>query len=264
MTCKRPNCTRFGRDYYIGLCRTHYNQYLRSLAEQGGYQLGLVDMAEVAIHIEKLRNIGLGIDRIAIIAGVDRRNLCRALNRGQIRGSCAKKILDIPLDWRLAADAAKIPNVGTMRRLQALNAIGYSYNLIGKHLGGVEVSNVWKYISGRQKSVTTAFARRVEKVFHELQLHPSLDNSYPTRQARAHAQSKGWAPPLAWDEHAIDDPNAEPFAVARRVTHHHDMDEYNELRDMGLTDRAIAERWEMEYASLRQLLLRIKRRQDAA
>jgi hypothetical protein len=264
MTCKRPNCTRFGRDYYIGLCRTHYNQYLRFRAEQGGYQLGIVDMTEAAIHIEKLRNIGLGMDRIAIVAGVDRRSICRDLKKGRCAGFTAKKILDIPLDWHLAADAAKIPNVGTMRRLQALNAIGYSYALIGKHLGGVESSNMWKYITGHQKTVTAAFARNVEKVFHELQLHPRLDNDYATRRARENAESKGWAPPFAWDEGAIDDPNAEPFAVARRVTHHHDMDEYNELRDMGLSNRAIAERWEMEYESLRQLLLRIKRRQDAA
>lgn len=238
MTCKRANCTRFGRDYYIGLCRTHYNQYLRSRAEQGGYQLGLVDMTEAAIHIEKLRNIGLGMDRIAIVAGVDRRAVCRDLKKGRCAGFTAKKILDIPLDWRLAADAAKIPNVGTMRRLQALHAIGYSYALIGKYLGGVEVSNMWKYITGHQKTVTTAFARRVEDVFHELQLRPRLDNSYTTRRARAHAELKGWAPPLAWDEGAIDDPMASPVKFKKQIQA--SLDDIDHLQSLGFTKREIA------------------------
>lgn len=254
MTCKRSNCTRFGRDDYIGLCRTHYNQYLRSRAEQGGYQLGLVDMTEVAIHIEKLRNIGLGMNRIAIISGVDRRNICRALKGGQIRGRSAKKILDIPLDWRLAADAAKIPNVGTMRRLQALAAIGYSYNLIGEYLGGVEASNIWKYITGHQKTVSTDFARRVEKVFHELQLHPRLGSDYATRRARAHAVSKGWAPPLAWDEGAIDDPMAKPVKFKGRTKA--SLDDIDHLRSLGFTNREIAFELGMELESLERRFAR--------
>ncbi len=220
------------------MCRTHYNQHLRSSAERGGYPLGLIDTTEVAIHVEKLRAIGLGVNRISAISGVDRRTLCRDLKSGRMRGFTAKKILDIPLDWRLAADGARIANVGTQRRLQALVAIGYDYGTIGKHLGGLEASNLWKYASGNRKLVSAAFARRVEAVFHELQLQPRLDNSYATRRARANAESKGWAPPFAWDEGVIDDPTARPVKMKKQAGASDEDIEH--LRSLGFTNREIA------------------------
>lgn len=253
-TCKRLTCSRPARDKDVGLCRAHYNQFLRSRAERGGYTLGLVEVTAVAEHIAELREVGLGINRIAELSGVDSRSIARALKSGRMRGFSAKKILDVPVDWRLASPAAKIPRTGTMRRLQSLAAIGYSYRRIGEHLGGVDAKNICKYALGRQ-GVTAAFARRVEDVFHELQLRPLPRDSSST-QARARALEKGWAPPLAWDEEAIDDPLAKPAAAwAGKPTRASDADIVH-LRSLGFSSREIAGELGVELESLERRFAR--------
>lgn len=101
--------------------------------------------------------------------------------------------------------AAIVPAAGTVRRLQALVALGYSWSRLSKHLG-VTVTRAAQIgllpITGHVNRRTAA---RVKALYDELSTTPGTDR-YALTVARRH----GFYPPLAWDDDTIDDPAAQP------------------------------------------------------
>lgn len=91
---------------------------------------------------------------------------------------------------------------GTRRRLQALAAMGWSMAALASRLGMNPrlLSRI-----ARQDRVYETTHRRVASLFTELCMTPG-----PSEQARRRALTKGWAPPLAWDD--IDDPTEKAHA----------------------------------------------------
>lgn len=101
--------------------------------------------------------------------------------------------------------------LGTRRRLQALAALGWSLGEIGRRMGcTVEAVMHLRTWDGRMLAQTAA---KVSAIYEELS-HQVPSGRYATR-ARNHAKRRGWAPPLAWDEGEIDDPDARPHADVR-------------------------------------------------
>lgn len=93
---------------------------------------------------------------------------------------------------------------GTRRKLQALAAIGWRWEDLGERLA-VKYATVQRRACGRYATVHVDTAARVDAVYNLLSMTPG-----PSKTTRARALAKGWAPPLAWDDSAIDDPSAEP------------------------------------------------------
>lgn len=104
-----------------------------------------------------------------------------------------------------------IDPTGTRRRIQALAAIGHTSEEISKE-SGIANSQVMKIARGYSRAdgpkILQSTADRIRAAYQRLSM--SLGSS-PI--ARARAIAKGWAPPLAWDDDAIDDPNAEPMGM---------------------------------------------------
>lgn len=102
------------------------------------------------------------------------------------------------------------PAHGTIRRLQALCALGWTHRQIGARLG-VTPSRVSHIIRLTQDAVLIDTARRVADLYDQISMvvPAGRDASY----ARREAARKGWAPPLSWDDDTIDDPNAEPVGL---------------------------------------------------
>ncbi len=99
---------------------------------------------------------------------------------------------------------------GSARRLQALAAIGYGLLDLTEHLGWAKsrVQNVQTLKARRVRRVT---AEHVARVYDALAMTPG-----PSTRARDLALRKGWAPPLAWDDDEIDNPDAQPAPGPRR------------------------------------------------
>ena len=96
-----------------------------------------------------------------------------------------------------------VPAVGFRRRIEALQAIGWSLNEIGRRLG-IDV----RVLPARmdQRWVRRVTHDRMAAIYDELSMTVPGDR-YANRR-RILAARKGYAPPLAWDD--IDDPDERP------------------------------------------------------
>lgn len=105
-----------------------------------------------------------------------------------------------------------LPYIVVTRRIHALAAIGWTYDDLAPRLG-VTGQNVGYLASRSSGMVQRGIAHRVIRLYDELSMTPG-----PSNIARLRALSRGWAPPLLWDDDTIDDPNASPHDARR--SHH--------------------------------------------
>jgi hypothetical protein len=110
-----------------------------------------------------------------------------------------------------------INSAGTVRRLQALVAVGWPQAQLARRLG-----MRWAVFADlmRSEQVSHATAAAVRRVYDQLWGKPPTGR-YATR-ARAFARARNWPPPLGWDEdcgdgHDIDDPDATPAPGWKRT-----------------------------------------------
>lgn len=104
----------------------------------------------------------------------------------------------------------RIPAVGVARRVQALVALGWSFQQIAARIGvdhGLPCR--WARSTGW---VTRSTQERVGRLFEELCMTPPPQDTPRLRReatyARTVARKHGWLPPLAWDD--IDNPDEQP------------------------------------------------------
>lgn len=134
-----------------------------------------------------------------------------------------------PVEYDLTA-------VGVRRRLEALAAIGY---------GQTDLAELLNLDRGHfvfwQLDVPPYRWPAVARLFARLEMLPGGSET-----AREHAAAHGWAPPLAWDEETIDDPDAQPQGVPPRGYRRRNrvpadfVDMVLEARDLGQCDEEIA------------------------
>lgn len=112
---------------------------------------------------------------------------------------------------------ALVDSTGSRRRIEALMTLGYTAQAIGDRTG---LSRHAIYNLLRERSLPRLLRTHAEKiaaVYDELwdkPAPPSRGARYVSRQAAR----RGHAPPLAWDDDTIDDPNAEPRLDAEGST----------------------------------------------
>jgi hypothetical protein len=136
--------------------------------------------------------------------------------------------------------------IGTTRRIRALVAIGYTQAQIARELGAHE-SWISRLVDEYDHQVNAATVRRVSELYDILSMTPGTSDL-----ARAQAKAKGWAPPLAWDEEAIDDPDATSSIGVRQSVSF--LERYTELRELGYNDLQIVGKLDVKPESLlRQL-----------
>lgn len=100
-----------------------------------------------------------------------------------------------------------LPAAGTRRRLQALHRLGWSGAELSRRAGR---SQFWVQQVLLQEKVQQTTADVVRAMYDDLSM--TWNTSVSAGRTAAAARSKGWAPPLAWDEGEIDDPDARPYA----------------------------------------------------
>lgn len=110
--------------------------------------------------------------------------------------------------------ARTVPAWRGLRRLQALQALGWSRQAVAEKLG-MHKAQVYALDANTHMFRSTFDA--LDKVYRELAMTPPPTDTPRQRggvqKTKNHAQRKGYAPPLAWDD--IDDQRERP----KRVVH---------------------------------------------
>lgn len=142
---------------------------------------------------------------------------------------------------------AFVPADGTIRRLRALAAIGWTNAELAARLHVTKIAVGW-WRAARYERVHRDTARRIAALYEQLSAVPG-----PSSRARVYARRAGWVPPLLWEGVDIDDPAAQPMRDRGRrrgrqqLVH---LDDVEFLRRSGLTREQIARRLGVEVESI--------------
>jgi hypothetical protein len=173
------------------------------------------DAGPVSHHLTALRAAGIGVERIASLAGTSVsqiRELAASATADapvsrRIRPSTAARILSIGIADVNRAPHSRVDATGTRRRLQALVAIGWAPELLAPQLGR-RPSSLRR--STTSSSVNAGTAQDVAVLYERLSHTPPPGSTVEQRAAadaaRAHAAAQHWPPPLAWDNIDTDLP----------------------------------------------------------
>lgn len=211
--CRCRPCAKANREYEQQ--RSRRNAYGRS---------NLVDAEPARNHVQALMAAGIGLKRVAVVSGVPHGTLWKLVyGKRKADGSqtpsrrvtkaTADRLLALrPGDLSLYADGAKVPGTGTARRAQALGCLGWSVGQIAAE-AGVARQAIDQALHGG--TVLARNARAIAGAYERLWNTPAAQDDHRSRIAasrtRNRAQALGWAPPLAWDDDAIDNPHATPL-----------------------------------------------------
>ncbi|MGW2113721.1 hypothetical protein [Streptomyces zhihengii] len=167
-----------------------------------------IDATAAREHLHKLRAT-MSWAQIQAITGCDIGGLYR-LSTGQrtvINRSTQDRLLAVRPGAE-PSDGMYFDATGPRRRLQALAVLGYSRRELAERTGSAE-ARLAKIAGGKQPTVRYTLVRRINRVYDELSQTPAPPR--PSRiQVVRHARNSGWAPPAAWDDDTIDNPDAHP------------------------------------------------------
>lgn len=197
-------------------CRRAENAYdkRRRFLNQTGRTL-TVETAPVAAHLRGLFAAGAGWVQLAAVSGCSTSTMYNLLaeNNPRCRRTTANKILAIqPGD--AVPDRRSIPATGTIRRARALVALAHPCRAISSACR-IDHSTVTDLLAGRCDTVTVALANRVNDGFRALSACTGT-----SARSRNRARREGWAPPAAWSDETIDDPQAHPDWTGHCGTDH--------------------------------------------
>lgn len=163
-------------------------------------------------HVQELvSGYGVSVRAIADAAGTSPA-IVSELNRGVstgMRTATEKRILAIQAKdiFNRPNSRGSVPNVGARRRLQALMVMGWRHQDLAPILGFRTTNlnhqaGVW--ITKQKHDAVKDLYDRIWNV-----------NGPAGAQSLSRVAKAGYAPPLAWDDETIDDPNAAPDLGAR-------------------------------------------------
>lgn len=220
-----------------------------------------VDAGPVREHVHQLRAKGATYRGIAQLASVSPNSVYKvAAGQRHVQRPTAAKILAVTpelLFQRREADDF-VPGVGAARRLQALAALGHNPTTIAAAMGpGATPAIVRNTRAEAGAWISRLNYDRTVAAYEALWNRPGTSN-----QTRSAAAKLGYAPPLAWDDDTIDDPDAEPqhdlapesgtLSPIKRV-HLEDIDE---LSYEGMTFAEIAARLQVSKDAIHHCLRR--------
>jgi len=249
----------------------------RKLARMAGKPRS-VPAGPVIAHVKALIGRGLTSWQIGREAGIEPSTVRRlaASEQKTVWARTADKVMAVPLDVRVSL--GDVPSVGAVRRVRALYALGHFNHQIAS-TAGVSRDAVCALAAGEWPTIKVAMDDGIRAAYDQLSM--STGRSPKTRLL---AERKGWVPPLAWDDNAIDDPAAVPQTdadkpmategenVADRWLHGEsvvlgDEDRKQVIRHLfewtQLTKEEIAERVEMTPAATEQIWNRLKKQARA-
>jgi transcriptional regulator with XRE-family HTH domain/lambda repressor-like predicted transcriptional regulator len=191
---------------------------------------------EAWVEVDRLLELGWTPRAIASAAGLSERT---------IRGALARRTEDGTHTWTTFIAAAilkhaewphegHVPVIGSTRRLRALTAIGWTLDGLAHH-SGMPMTTLSVIRAGRTNHIHADTRARIAWLYDALSMRPGTSDV-----ARRIATKQKWASPLAWDDKAIDDPDATPQGVG--VDRAPTIERIRDLEQIGLTRDQIAAR----------------------
>lgn len=197
-------------------CRQAHRNRMRRYRKNVAYgrHQPLVDNAPAREHLLKLRAAGWTLQEMWLAAGVANQVVISAMYHPgrRIRPENLEAILAVDPEQRRPVGPGKLVDAtGTRRRLQALMWLGWSGAELLRRLGGND-GYMWRLLTFDR--VTAGMRARVAALYDQLWDTPPTPRNGLHRAAiektRRRARELGWVGPLAWDDDAIDDPDATP------------------------------------------------------
>jgi DNA-binding CsgD family transcriptional regulator len=220
-----------------------------------------VDAEPVRQHVRELMAAGVSYPRIAQAAGVSTATVNHLLynryNRapsGKINHENARLILAVRADQ---VATGFVDPTGSARRIQALMAIGWPPMHLGPRIGRCP-----GYVNEIQRRplVLATTAHAVAQVYNQL-WNKKPEHHGVSRQAatrfRNYARAKGWPPPAAWDDDALDDPTRGPEADDEPELNRNELAAYRRqeiahLASFGIPEQDIAARLGISDSTVQQ------------
>ncbi|MGW4050847.1 hypothetical protein ACWENA_08435 [Streptomyces sp. NPDC004779] len=193
--CRLPECQRANYRYSKQLGVDHAQGTFR---EQ--------DATRAREHMEKLLALQWRQADISRATGISR-SVISLLANGQQATSAVNvaAILAIPIGHLVRpGDRARVPAVGSMRRLRALATLGHTWKVIALQTD-ITDDRLGDMARGVLNEVRPEEAQSIARVYRRL-----CNVKGRCAQVASCAVGKGWHGPLAWDD--IDDPTAKPEA----------------------------------------------------
>lgn len=165
-------------------------------------------------RIMQLQREGWTYSDIETVSGVSvptiQRIMCGKTKR--VEQETADAILGTLPEMRgRAPEPRTVDATGTIRRLRALVAVGWTFWAISERAGHAKT---WALQVTHSTVVTTATRDLIAAVYDDLWDAPPPQETPRERQtvarSRRLAERNGWGSPLSWDDDTIDDPGAEP------------------------------------------------------
>ncbi|QIP87595.1 LacI family DNA-binding transcriptional regulator [Streptomyces sp. Tu 2975] len=189
-------------------CRAAEGAYAkrRKYLQASGRPL-LADAAPIAAHLKRLTAAGDSLTVIADQIGYSRSTLANIVSgrTRRVRSALADKILAIRPGKAMASNKS-VPAIGSVRRLRALAALGHYLKDIAA-AAGIDQSTASYVLNGHPETVQYDLALRIDRGYRQL----GTRRGGSIRILRR-AEREQWAPPAAWDDDQIDDPNGTPDA----------------------------------------------------
>lgn len=127
-----------------------------------------------------------------------------------------------------------VPSLGTVRRVQALAALGWSISEVSRRAG---YTRSHLNLMVQRASIRRATADHIAAVYEELSMslppEETREQKVSASRVRRLARERGWLPPLAWID--IDDPDEHPDLTTRDTT-----------ADPVVVDRILAGDWRLK------------------
>lgn len=206
------------RCYVCGYARSQYDDNRNRAIAYGTWQ-PWVDAEPVRTHIRYLQSCDMGLRTIATAANTSRKRLQAILTgrterntppQAKVRPELAAAVLAVEVTLEALAPNTLMSPIGVRRRCHALVAHGWPQLHLAAHLDMTPTN------FGAMLARPNVLARRHLQV---LNMYAALWNTDPANhgatpagitRARKHATANGWAPPGAWDDDRLDDPEAFP------------------------------------------------------
>ncbi len=188
----------------------------------------LVPAGPVVAHVAELEAAGFSRRSVAAAAGTSSSGVYNLMTgrSATMQSRIAAQLMAVtPASIMARRDAdGFVLAIGARRRIRALLALGWTHAHITAAAGG-PLSAVTLNQTGEWITRATHDAYRA--AYAELSMRPG-----PSAKTRGRAAKAGYAPPLAWDDDALDDPTApEPArsAASARPSATERLDEWLEL-----------------------------------
>jgi hypothetical protein len=200
-----------------GPCRSAVRDHNRTVTRRNAYgRSPWVDAAPVREHVSELLGAGMTIAELEKAAGVDRsiiRHLLGAYGKPpakRVRKDNAERLTAAPVRRGFVGERGWVAATGTMRRVHALNAIGWPNQELSRRLGYPVSTRSLQF--GKRGVVLAATAQAVDALYRELRDIPG-----PSDRVKETARNRGWLSPVWWDDDTIDDPQHVPDGLREYV-----------------------------------------------